>query len=532
MQQKLQQFIFLSERILVEPGELLLRPTWKELQAISKDLSPYMKKLTFSFEPKYAFLFLLSCGSDSPQRNGCLSMLLRKTLESVPSREVMNVLSSVPRVDLNTYLLPFLYEKGVIGSVAAFTAAKLGLKVKFDAFEFFLDSREWNQIDLFNLSFLVLNDEKSVLINQLRAARKQSFTDFANVLESQTTQGTNPVMPELKASKQEIPNVEQTQNQTQKTSSKIEENTSNVDDSAQPEIESNNFADKAKNYFNGLQDKIKNSDFELNIDTDNLGESLKNSREELSTSSKRNDNSSKQIKKTNIYRQKPVSYSKPTIPVESNDSNKKNLVIGVSASILVIGIIALFNYANFGDLDKAEIKEPPMEVKVPEYYVDAVTQKKITPQYLEADVDYRMGELYLSRNMYDKAVKLYQDCLAREKNHYLAKLRWGYCELLQGNFFVAKKLLKEVLAAEPKLQNVNLYLARNSAYEKDFKSAKKYYQTEFNLYQSLDVGMEYANFLQLIGESNEAMEEIAKLQVLFPDKMLVLSAPKGAGIGE
>ena len=224
MQQKLQQFIFLSERILVEPGELLLRPTWKELQAISKDLSPYMKKLTFSFEPKYAFLFLLSCGSDSPQRNGCLSMLLRKTLESVPSREVMNVLSSVPRVDLNTYLLPFLYEKGVIGSVAAFTAAKLGLKVKFDAFEFFLDSREWNQIDLFNLSFLVLNDEKSVLINQLRAARKQSFTDFANVLESQTTQGTNPVMPELKASKQEIPNVEQTQNQTQKTSSKIEEN--------------------------------------------------------------------------------------------------------------------------------------------------------------------------------------------------------------------------------------------------------------------------------------------------------------------
>ena len=55
MQKKIEQFIFLSERILLEPGELRLRPTWSSLQNVSNELSSYIKQLSFNFETKYAF---------------------------------------------------------------------------------------------------------------------------------------------------------------------------------------------------------------------------------------------------------------------------------------------------------------------------------------------------------------------------------------------------------------------------------------------------------------------------------------------
>ncbi len=103
-------------------------------------------------------------------------------------------------------------------------------------------------------------------------------------------------------------------------------------------------------------------------------------------------------------------------------------------------------------------------------------------------------------------------------------MRWGYAELLQGNYFVAKKLLKEVLAADPKMKNVNLYLARNATGEKDYKSAIDYYRKEYRNYGSLDVGMEYANFLASIGQQDEAMDFLSVLQEKFPDKMLILNA--------
>ena len=43
MQQKIQQFVFLSERLLAEVGELRARKTWNELSSVSLQLAPYMQ---------------------------------------------------------------------------------------------------------------------------------------------------------------------------------------------------------------------------------------------------------------------------------------------------------------------------------------------------------------------------------------------------------------------------------------------------------------------------------------------------------
>ena len=199
MQQKLQQFVFLSERILSEAGELRVRKTWNELCSVSTQLAPYMVQLAQNFDPKYALLFLLSCGNDGTQKNGCFSMLFRKILSNIPNKDLFSVLSSVNRVELNSYLLPFLYEKGDIGSVAAYIAAKLDLKVNIDSFEFFLTSREWSQEDLVNLSFLVLSDDRDSLIMNLDSLyntnKKEVFAQFLNVLNAPNV--TEPVIPDI-----------------------------------------------------------------------------------------------------------------------------------------------------------------------------------------------------------------------------------------------------------------------------------------------------------------------------------------------
>lgn len=583
MQQKLQQFVFLSERILSETGELRLRRTWNELSAVSVQLASYMAQLAQNFDPKYALLYLLSCGNEGTQKDGCFSMLFRKILSNIPNKDLFSVLSSINRVELNSYLLPFLYEKGDIGSVAAYTSAKLGLKVNYDAFEFFLTSRDWTQEDLVNLSFLVLTEQRDTLVanleNLYNTNNKEVFAQFLNVLK--TSNIKEPIIPEILApqpistaktqtrpvavpikqnsqpAKQEFkfkltgssststnlqpglspnintnipsqagikptqtnkpiqqnkpaqPNKPLQSNQTASNNQNVQTKNSaqegkNLNTASGEAVSSvangsgNSFINKTKDLFDKVKDKVSNTT--LSIPT-NSGENsflskIKSKLEELGISSSSSDNPLKQP---------PV------------------IIVGVLILIILIYLI-FWMFSSSGDSNNNVVMAPPMEGKIPEYWVDAVTNQKITPQYIDADVDYRMGELYLSRNHFDEAIKFFSSALRTEPNHNIAKLRWGYVELLQGNYFVAKKLLKEVLAANSKMQNVNLYLARTSSGEKDYNSAINYYRAEYRNYGSLDVGMEYANFLASIGQQDEAMDFLSVLQEKFPDKMLILNA--------
>lgn len=605
MQQKIQQFVFLSERILSEYGELRLRKTWNELHAVSLQLAPYMRQLSQNFDPKYALLFLLSCDNESAQKNGCFSMLFRKILSNIPNKAMINVLSAVNRVELNNYLLPFLYEQGDIGSIAAYTAATLGLKVKFDAFEFFLTSREWTQEDLVNLSFLALVDEKDSLILNIdeayRTTNKEVFKQFLNVLNSSNV--NEPVVPDIKMpepSVNEKPAVKvvkpANKQQPQPTENKERVfKLSGVKPRSDLQRQSDAFKDEspAKQTIGpanetkpvqpvqqGKQEQGSkivsilsrtNKQFEQNQkknipQTQNVKENQSTSQSDekvIQPEVPENETSKADTKSNNlknvvekgkqIFGSLVEKASETTISFDpddikdgtffknifnslkekfsgnGSDSDNSNSILRkpwVAIVAIVIVLIILICVMASGDIATSEtiVKAPPKEGKIPDFWVDAVTNKQLTPQYIAADVDYRMGELYLARNVFNEAIKFFSDACQKEPKHYIAKMRWGFAEMMQGNYFASKKLFKEVYSAEPKLQNLNIYIARNYALENDSKSAIKHYKEEYKNHNELSSAMELANYLAYIGQQNDAMDLIATLQEKYPGKMLILKS--------
>ncbi len=606
MQQKIQQFVFLSERILSEAGELRARKTWNELHAVSVQLAPYMKQLSQNFDPKYALLFLLSCDNDSTQKNGCFSMLFRKILRNIPNKAMLNVLSAVSRVELNNYLLPFLYEQGDIGSIAAYTAATLGLKVKYDAFEFFLTSREWSQEDLINLSFLALADEMDSLVLNLDEAyntnRKDIYKEFLNVLNSSNVK--EPVIPDIKSSEpivtekpvakvtkpvnkqQAQPN--NTENRVfkltgvkprsdlqkqsdifkQNSSEKPVDQTTQSNQPSQPKQGSkivsilsrtNKQFEKPQSQPNRQEQQLAQVEKQVQEQPASQNNVVNSSATEVPASepakvdSKGNKlkdvvDKSKQMFNSLVEKAgdaritfdpddlKDGSFFKNLFnnlkeKFSGNDSDKDNADSilrkpWVAIVAIVIVLIILICVMASGDITPTDtiVKAPPKEGKIPDFWVDAITNTKLTPQYIAADVDYRMGELYLARNVFSEAIKFFSDACAKEPKHYIAKMRWGYAELVQGNYFASKKLFKEVYTADPKIQNLNLYLARNYALENDSKSAIKHYKEEYKNHNELSSAMELANYLAYIGKQNDAMDMIATLQEKYPGKMLILKS--------
>ena len=603
MQQKIQQFVFLSERILSEAGELRARKTWNELHTVSVQLAPYMKQLSQNFDPKYALLFLLSCDNESTQKNGCFSMLFRKILRNIPNKAMFNVLSAVSRVELNNYLLPFLYEQGDIGSIAAYTAATLGLKVKYDAFEFFLTSREWSQEDLINLSFLALSDEMDSLILNIdeayRTKNKDIFKEFLNVLNSSNVK--EPIVPDIKVSEQAVPDkpvakvakpVNKPQAQTQNTDNRVFKLTgvkprsdlqkqsdifkqpsadNPVEQTPKPcqqkqgskivsilsrtnkqfEVQKNQPPQPEQqpvSVQNKVQEKPKVINTEINDSTSEVS-----ANEPAKDDSKGNKLKGVVDKSKQLFNSLVEKASDARITFDTDDlkdgSFFKNIFSGIKEKLagndsdkdnansilrkpwvaivaIVIVLIILICVMASGDITPTDVvvKAPPKEGKIPDFWVDAVTNTKLTPQYIAADVDYRMGELYLARNVYSEAIKFFSDACAKEPKHYIAKMRWGYAELVQGNYFASKKLFKEVYSADSKIQNLNLYLARNYALENDTKNAIKHYKEEYKNHNELNSAMELANYLAYIGKQNDAMDMIASLQEKYPGKMLILKS--------
>jgi len=164
--------------------------------------------------------------------------------------------------------------------------------------------------------------------------------------------------------------------------------------------------------------------------------------------------------------------------------------------------------------------------RAPNQWVDAVSQRPVTAKYLAADKDFRMGELFLTRDKFAEALKLFEDALAIEPEHLHALVRSGYCRMQLGDNKKAAEIFKRALSVDAGISGVNLYLARIHLAANDNTAAEKHFRAEFKLSADLTSGMELANFLNRAGKQNEAMELIAELQEKHPGKMLVL-APTG-----
>ncbi len=200
-----------------------------------------------------------------------------------------------------------------------------------------------------------------------------------------------------------------------------------------------------------------------------------------------------------------------------------------SISALVLSIFLIFFVFYFSPQSENDhFQIPPREKKSPEFWVDATTQSVISKQYLQADKDYRMGELYLTRDRFADAIILFKDALAQDPDHHMARLRLGYSLMSTGQYSEAFSQLEILLDLEPNIKLANFYLAKLALIEKNFAAARKYYHQEFKLNKDLSIGLEYAGFLQEQGEKKESEMILDELRKNFPDRTLIVSRPQAA----
>lgn len=198
-----------------------------------------------------------------------------------------------------------------------------------------------------------------------------------------------------------------------------------------------------------------------------------------------------------------------------------------SISALILSIFLIFSFFNFSpDIEKEDFKIPPREKKSPEFWIDATNQTVITRQFLEADKDYRMGELYLTRDQFADAIILFKDALAQDADHHMARLRLGYSLMCSRQYAQAVEQLNILLNLDPNIKLANFYLARLALIEKDFTAARNFYQKEFNLNKDLSIGLEYAGFLQDQGEKKATEKILDELRKHYPDRTLIVSRPQ------
>ena len=221
----------------------------------------------------------------------------------------------------------------------------------------------------------------------------------------------------------------------------------------------------------------------------------------------------------------------PERQTQAKPANSLNISLLESQAKLIIplGVVGLvftgclFYFSWYYSDPLAMPATPPKNTRAPQQWIDSVSMRPVTAKFLSADKDYRMGELFLTRDKFAEALKLFEDALAIDPDHLQALIRTGYCRLKLGDNKAAAEIFRRVLRKNSGIDSVNLYLARISLAENNMEAAEQHYRAEYALRNDLPVGLELANFLAKSGNQNDAMELIAALQEKNPGKMLVLA---------
>lgn len=480
MRKKLDEFSEKASALLSEPGILEQRPSWNAVKALATTLSSATDIAVAELNSEHSVVLILaSSNKTSSQRDAMLKALFQKALLNLPSDNLIKLLSKLSTTELKDNLLPYIYDAGTRGSTSCYIAARLRVYVAPEAFQYFLSARTWNQTDLMNLSLIVRPEESAALCSHLETNTtaaptetiRNCYSEFRYILFNHLA--SEPLLPDLPATEtQSVPPAP------------------------------------------------------LPAQTASAPRKPAVSIPEPATTPAANPEPVKSDKRV-----APAPFPQ-TMPAVS--SGVRQLMLPVALIILTLAALMLFSTIFFND-PMAEPVKPRDRARAPQFWVDAVSQRPVTVKFLSADKDYRMGELFLTRDRFAEALKLFEDALSIDSGHIHALLRSGYCRMKLGDHKKAAETFRKLLSMQPGLANVNLYLARIALDGKDFKAAADYYKAEYEQGRDLAVGMEYANFMAKQGNHNEAMELIAALQERFPDKMLVLSSdstPDSGKIGE
>ena len=219
------------------------------------------------------------------------------------------------------------------------------------------------------------------------------------------------------------------------------------------------------------------------------------------------------------------SFKSKSANVDVSDFYSKNKV-GIITFIFIILGGTLIMMMCMPKPVNTSVQEPPVPSKPAainaKNWVDIETNKVIDEKYIRADTDYRLGELYLTRDKYHEALKCFNEALAVDKSHLNSLIKSAHCYINIGDFSNAIQNLNIALKLSPRGEFINMYMARAYKAQHDSKKAMTFYEKELKLNMNLTVALEYANFLKKIGESNKSMELLSKLQSMYPDKSITL----------
>lgn len=471
MQETKHKFYELANTLLQESGLLANRPTWIKLRQLVQDAPSDFLQADCQSDTYALLLALLKTPDRSSERIAMLESVIESAISKAPEESFIQLLKLLSSDDLAKSLLPCIYRTDFRGSTAVYLAARVMLHLAPEAFQYFLCARLWQQTDLINLSFLVRSGDTQKVCTLLEQAaeteqsvvNKEAFTEFRHILLNQD------------AHRLLIPDVE-----PQATSIAAQRETETVD--APPKTDKPADSNKPPTPL------------------------LRPDRPKSAPVSLQQNKSLLQLPPTLINL------------IESNRTALMVLFVMTTLALLATG------FSSWMMSDSAQpVYARSASGRVPKYWTDSATKEQITQRYLAADKDYRMGELYLTRDRYSEALILFEDALAVRPDHLQALYRVGYCRLNIKDYAGARESLEKALTINPAFRHANLLLARIAAAQQDTRLAESHFKRELALDKDPSIAVEYANFLQDSGRENEAKAIISQYQAMYPDRILVLS---------
>lgn len=510
MQNLLNEFKELVGPFHAESGNIKRRTSWTKLCGLASKLALEVEAVVTHLNQEDGLVLCLAACSPGEKRNKNLIALFTQALEYKPTDKFINLLSHLSSEEINNTLLPFIYEPGNKSSNAVYLAALLGIIIKAEVFSTFIATHQWSRADLINLSLLVIPEEKNHLIKLLEetiarcesVVEKTAYASFKYIIE--TNDSNTPIFPELTLTAPPTP---------VQLPSYVPAATAEPT----PALEVGAKAQQPTFVKAPTLESTPKSSAAATASTASAT---------LATPSPQALAPKKIVKpqvqaKDSIFANQIKVFQSPALKSTLKEHiDKYAMPISIGAGAIFIGFFIMLIINMSTDLDAPE----RISSAVPSSWIDASTNQKITKAYLAADVDYRMGELYLSRNYYEDALKLFEDALSRDKTHLLALIRVGNCHYYLKNYAKALDTFKRVLSQAPKAQFINLYIARIFKSQNQPKEAIKHYNLEMKLEIRVDIGLEFAHYLRSIGEHNKSMEVLHDLQQRFPEKPIVLTS--------
>lgn len=200
----------------------------------------------------------------------------------------------------------------------------------------------------------------------------------------------------------------------------------------------------------------------------------------------------------------------------------RNILAGIVAIALCVPLV-LYLSSDTGQEPVETTVMPQVPAQAPKFWTDAVTRRKITREFLAADNDFQMGEMFLVREQFGDALSLFRDALHRDPEHVAAQFRIGCCLFSLDDHKGAAQAFRKSLEMQPGLPQANLFLARIAVAANDWDTAVAHYQKEFDLSGDVSIALEYAGTLRKLGRFPEAIKLLTSLPPRFSGHLEVVN---------